>query len=257
MAENETIDELPVAGLRMLRSPGGYRYALDPFLLCAFSQVRAGEQVVDLGAGTGIIPLLLAATTPAGKIVGVELQPLLAAQARRNVEINRLDGRVAVVEADVRGLTDGVCVETGAYDVVVSNPPYRSVSSGRQAPDPERAATRHELNGGLREFLLASAALLRSKGRLYLVYLAERLPELLAEMRRLQLEPKRMRLVHSRVADGAQLVLVEGRKGGRPGMQVEAPLILYEGDEYTQEARALFGVSDKGGGKPGCDETRS
>lgn len=231
---------MPVGSLRMVRSQGGYRYALDPFLLCDFAQLRAGERVADLGCGTGIIPLLLAGATAVEIIVGVEVQPELVACARRNVELNSMERRVEIVQGDVRSL-DGDVLSSGRFDVVVSNPPYRVPGRGRVAPDPERAACRHELYGGLRDFLRAAALLLRGKGRLYMVYLAERLPELLSEMRRLHLEPKRMRLVHSRETAEARLVLVEARKDGRPGMQVDAPLIIYAGDKYTAEVTSIFG----------------
>lgn len=240
MSASAVVDRLPVGSLRMARSQGGYRYALDPFLLCGFVRLRTGERVVDLGCGTGIIPLLLAETAGPEGVVGVEVQPELVACARKNVELNSLCGRVEIVQGDVRNLGGDVLLP-GRFDVVVTNPPYRVPGRGRVAPDLERAACRHELFGGLRDFLRAAALLLRGKGRLYMIYLAERLPELLTELRQLQLEPKRMRLVHSRITSEARLVLVEARKGGRPGMQVEAPLLIYDGDIYTAEVARIFG----------------
>jgi len=234
------VDQLPVGTLKMVRSRGGYRYALDPFLLCDFVRLRVNERVADLGSGTGIIPLLLAEMAGAQAVVGIEVQAELAACARENVELNRLGNRIEIVQGDVRDLAEGV-MALGGFDVVVTNPPYRPPGRGRVAPDLERAACRHELYGGLRDFLKAAAVMLRGKGRLYMIYLAERLPELLMEMRQLRLEPKRMRLVHSRITAEARLVLVEARKDGRPGMQIESPLLIYAGDGYSSELAQVFG----------------
>lgn len=238
----EQVDVLPMAGLQVLQAARGYRYTLDPLLLSGFCHIRKGERVVDLGTATGIIPLILAACSEAERIVGVEVQQALAERARRNVALNRLEGRIEIVAGDVRALGRGD-KGGGLFDVALSNPPYRQLLRGRVAPNGERAACRHELHGGIGDFLQAAARLVRSRGRVYLVFLAERLAEVLSEMRALHVEPKRLRMVHSDSRSAAHLVLIEGRKDGRPGLEVEAPLVLYAGGVYTQDVVDLLGIA--------------
>jgi len=245
--DDDKIDDLPVGGLKMLQSRIGYRYTLDPFLLSAFCQVRLGERVVDMGTGSGIIPLLLSVTTAAESICGIEVQPLLAERARQNVALNGLQAKIGILETDLRYLDANEALPAAKFDVVLSNPPYRPTGHGRLAPDVERAACRHELHGGLDDFLQAAGRLLRSKGRFYLIFIAERLPELLAEMQRLRLEPKRIRFVHSAHDKRAKLALVEGRKDGRPGVTIEPPLLIYENGSYTSEVQAMMHM--EGGAK--------
>ncbi len=219
---------------------GGYRYGIDPFLLADFCQIRRGETVVDLGTGTGVIPLLLARRNPPPeKVVALEIQPGLVAMARKNLEQQGSAGLVEVLEGDLRRIGDLLPPQSAR--VVVSNPPYRKPGSGRQAPGEERARARHELAGGLEDFLGAAAYLLPDGGRLYLIYLAERLTELLDEMRGAGIEPKRLRCVHGRAGDAAKMVLVEGCRRGRPGLKIEAPLFVYEGEGYSAEVRRIYG----------------
>lgn len=239
LAPDETLDDLRCGGLRIIQRRDGYRFSLDPVLLCAFARIGVGESVADLGTGSGVIPLLLARRTAAGTIVGVEIQQQAADRARRGVLLNGLSERIRILHRDLRDLRNVLVPES--CDVVLSNPPFRPTGTGKVAPGDERAAARHELAGGLEDFLAAAHYLLKQGGRVYLIHLAERLAEVLAAMQRLHLEPKRLRCVHSRLGDGARLVLVEGRKAGRPGLTVEAPLYIYEGEGYSAEVLAMYG----------------
>lgn len=237
--DDETLDDLRAGGLKIIQAKRGYRFSLDPVLLCGFARVDEGESVADLGTGGGIIPLLLARWTQAARLVGVELQPSLADRARRSVCLNRLEEKVSILEGDLRRI--GEMLPEGSFDAVVANPPFRRGGAGRHALGEERAAARHEMAGGIDDFLRASAHLLKRGGRLYLVFLAERLAELLEGMRREKVEPKRLRCVHPRLGEAARMVLVEGRLGGRGGLVLEAPLYVYEGDRYSAEILALYG----------------
>ncbi|WP_429885407.1 tRNA1(Val) (adenine(37)-N6)-methyltransferase [Geoalkalibacter halelectricus] len=238
----ETLDDLRVGELKILQRKDGYRFSIDPILLCAFARVERGEGVVDLGTGSGVIPLVLARRTAAAHIVGVEVQEQLAERARRSVALNGLQERIRILHADVRTLDQ--VLEPRSFSVVLSNPPFRAAGSGRLAPQNERAAARHELTGGLEDFLRAAAELLKPGGRFYVVYLAERLVDLLDGMRRAGLEPKRLRCVHGRLGEPARLVLVEARRGGRPGLTLEAPLVVFCGEEYSAEVRAFYDPED-------------
>lgn len=237
----ESLDTLLSGEVKILQPRSGYRFSLDPLLLCAFADISAKSRVVDLGTGSGVIPLLLAKAEKGRAFVGVELQEELAERAVRSVALNGLAEQIRIVRADLRELPEEFAA--GSFDVVVTNPPYRRSASGRVAPGAERGAARFELAGGLTDFLRAAAFLLNNGGRFCVVYLAERLAELCDEMRTFRLEPKRLRTVHSRAGDPAKLVLVEGRKNARPGLTVEAPLIVYregKGREYTEEMVALL-----------------
>ncbi len=238
--KNERIDAVQVDGLRMIQAQDGYRFSLDPFLLADFSAVRKGDRVIDLGTASGILPLLIAATTEMQAVVGVELQQTLYDRAVRNVELNGLCSKVTIRLLDVRNIVKEKSLPAGGFEVVLMNPPYRIPTAGRLSAGGERAACRHELNGTINDFLHASHWLVRHGGAVYLIFLAERLPELLRQMQLCSLEPKRLRMIHSDRRRDAHLVLVEGRKGGRPGLTVQSPLYIYEEGEYTKEIRRLF-----------------
>lgn len=239
---NETLDHLSIGDLQLFQAKEGYRFSLDPVLLARFIGHKAESRIFDLGTGNGILPLLLAKITDAQELVGIELQESLAERAQRNVEQNFLQDRVRIHVADIRALKH--IYPAACADMVVTNPPYRSVASGRTAPNEERAVARHELFGGLREFVSAAGWLLKNGGTFALVHLAERLPALMASMAAVNIEPKRLRMVHSRQGAAARLILLEGRKGGRPGLDVEPPLMIYKNSgskrEYTDEVMKMY-----------------
>ncbi len=237
--DSETLDDLRLGGLKIIQASDGYRFSLDPVLMCAFARIGEGETVFDLGTGAGVIPLILAKRSPAKKIVGIELQPQMADRARRSAALNALEDRIEIRCADIRAVREWG--QPQSADVVVCNPPFRVPGSGRIAPGDERAAARHELAGSLDDFLAAAAYLLPDGGRFYIIHLAERLAELLALMQQRRLAPKRLRCVHSREGEAARLVLVEGRRGGGGGMSVEVPLYIYAGVDYTAEVLAMYG----------------
>lgn len=239
----DSVTLLRAGDLQILQAAKGYRFSLDPILLSHFAAAGAAEQVVDLGTGSGVIPLLLARLTQASRLVGIEFRPAQAARAQRSVELNGLQERVGIIQGDLRRVRR--LLPGGAADLVVTNPPYRRPGSGRISPDDERAQARHELAGGLQDFVAAAGWLLADRGRFAIIYLVERLPELLARMAEQNIEPKRLRMIHPRARKPAGMVLVEGRKNGRPGMTVEAPLCIYTssgtGREYTEEVLEMYG----------------
>ncbi|BCA80555.1 tRNA1(Val) (adenine(37)-N6)-methyltransferase [Desulfuromonas sp. AOP6] len=237
LKDGETLDDLR-PGLKILQGKTGYRFSLDPVLLCSFAQIRPQDRVLDLGTGAGIIPLLLASRHPSVQIVAVELQEELADRARRSACLNRLEKRIEVVFGDMR--IPEVLSRFAPFTAVLSNPPYRPAGTGRLSPGSERAAARHELAGGLEDFVETAARHLDDGGRFFVIHLAERLTDLLCAMRLKRLEPKRLRIVLSRAEEAARLVLVEGRKGAKPGLAVEGPLVIYDGDGYSREVLAMY-----------------
>ncbi len=238
VASEETLDDLRLGNLKIIQHRNGYRFSLDPILLCAFARISEGDRVADLGAGNGVIPLVLARRSGAARIVGVERQTEMVARARRSVVLNGLQERIEIIEGDVREISQ--VLDPQSFEVVVANPPFRSLGGGRVASGSERAAARHELAGGLADFVSAASWLLPDGGRFYVVYLAERADELLACMRQAYLAPRRLRCVHGRSGDPARMVLVEGRKNGGAGLTIEPPLVVREGESYTREVLEIY-----------------
>jgi tRNA1Val (adenine37-N6)-methyltransferase len=217
---NETVDTFLNGKLGIIQSRRGYRFSVDALLLAEFVLTKDGDFVVDLGAGCGIISLFLAVKRKVGFIIGVELQKELASQARRNVALNELEGKVAIIQGDLRHLP----LAQGFADVVVCNPPYRQQRSGRVNPDATKAIARHEIAATLDAILAAGKALLKREGRLTLIYPANRLTEIFTEMRRQRLEPKRLQIIFPDSASYAKLALIEGRLQGKSGLKILPPL---------------------------------
>lgn len=239
LQRDEILDDLGLGGLKIIQSKDGYRFSLDPVLLCAFARAGAEEMVVDLGSGSGVMPQLLATRSDATQIIGVERQPAMVDRSRRSVQLNGLEGRITILEGDLRQIRS--LLDAQIAQVVVANPPFRKLASGRLSPHSERAQARHEVAGDMADFVAAAAYLLGSGGRCYLVYLAERLAELLELLQQAGLEPKRLRCIHSRVGQAARMVLVESRRGGGVGLTVEAPLYVYDGEDYSDEVLSCYG----------------
>ena len=225
--------------IRIKQSRSGYRYSIDAVLLAAFARVKPRDSVVDLGTGCGIIPIMLAHRHPTLRIHGIEIQQALADLAVRNVKENGMEGRIHIIGDDMKHLEPGRIPQ--AVDLVISNPPYRKVGSGRMNPNPQRAAARHEITVTLGEIARATQKMLGKAGRLAMIYPAERTVDLLNSLQRRSIEPKLLRTVHSYADAEAKLILVEGIKGARPGISIMPPLIIYESSgRYTDAVQQMF-----------------
>ncbi len=201
-----------------------FRLSTDSVLLADFVRVRGAARGIDLGCGSGILSLLLAWEQEKLSMTGLELLPEAAAVARENAAINALSSRMAVVEGDIRQVR--ALFRAGSFSLAVSNPPYFPAGSGGLPPDAQRAAARSEAGCGLRELCEAASYLLCTGGSFFLVHRPERLSELCVRLTAQGLEPKRLRFVCSRADRAPSLLLLEARRGGRPGLTVEAPLVL-------------------------------
>ena len=246
-----TTDTIFDGRLTLLQPGDGYRFSIDALLLACFLGINPGQTVVDLGAGVGVIALATAFIWQPRRVWAVEVQPRPAACARMNIERNAAGAVVRVLEANWSDLT--LSMIDGPVDAVVCNPPYRELGTGRVNPDLEEAAARHEIMGSAGEAARIAAGLLKPRGRLAMIYPASRLVDLVFEMRSAGLEPKRLRLVHSRAGEQARLALVEARLGAGAELLVQAPLYVYQrGREYTEECRAILSGSVAAGpaGRP-------
>jgi tRNA1Val (adenine37-N6)-methyltransferase len=239
MMDEETVDEILDGSLKIRQSRRGYRFNLDSIMLAHFVSLKSRTVNLDLGCGNGIIALVLARRFSNTKWVGLEIQERLAALAEKNVHLNGLTERIAISVGDACAIRK--THQARSFDNVVFNPPYRKLSSGRMNPLPEKAVARHEIKGSLQDFLAASKYLLKPQGRVFTIYPAQRLVELVFLFRKNNIEPKRMKLVFSDAASDAGFVLVEGRSGSREELKMEPPLYIYEEPKiYTQDMKNIF-----------------
>ncbi|MDD2308640.1 MAG: methyltransferase [Desulfuromonadaceae bacterium] len=236
-----TRDDLKLFGLQLFQPRHGYRYSLDPLLLARFcAEVKPGGSVVDLGAGCGIISLVLARINPSASLVAVENNPDMATLVERNIRHNDLAGRVSVLAADVINLRCRYPVST--FDLVVSNPPFRAAGSGRLSPRAGRDSARHETTAGLADFLAAAKYLVKPGGRICFIQHPSRLADFIAHARELKLALHRLRMVHDSIAAPSTMFMAELAKGSRRAVEVEAPLILRDDrGNYTEEVAELLG----------------
>jgi len=226
-------------GLILSQPERGYRYSLDPFLLAAFCRPRQHERILDLGAGAGVIGLLLARQHPTVWVVGIELDPELARHAAGNALANALDGRCHIIRGDVRAAPRFLPPEH--FHRVVANPPFRRPGSGASSPDPQRAGARQEDTFTIGDLTGTAASLLRYGGSLELIHPAERLPELFTALVASGLEPKRLRLIAPFPGSAPRLCLVAATKGGRQGLRILPELVIHERPgRYSAEADGML-----------------
>jgi len=217
----ETIDPFMDGRLRIIQSKTGYRFSIDALLLSDFVTIKKHDTVVDLGTGCGVIPLSLLAAKPVKHIYCLEIQPDLAFQAIRNAKLNNLENKMSVVIGDMKNLP----LLPSSVNVVVCNPPYRQKESGRINPDRQRAIARHEIHASIEDIIYASKYLLGTKGRLSLIYPAERLTDLVDKLRQTGFEPKKLRVIYPDIGANAKLVLIEAWFAGKNGLRILPPLL--------------------------------
>ena len=236
----ERIDELQRNGYQIIQNENGFCFGMDAVLLSGFAKVKRGENALDLGTGTGIIPILLEAKTEGRHFTGLEIQETSADMAQRSVCLNDLNEKVEIIRGDIKEATD--LFGKASFDVVTSNPPYLTGQHGLVNPDMPKAVARHEILCTLEDVIGQASALLKENGRFYMVHRPFRLAEIMVTMSRYRLEPKRMKLVYPFVDKEPNMVLIEGLKGGRPRVTVEKPLIVYEKPRvYTSEIYDIYG----------------
>lgn len=217
----------------------GYRYSIDAVILSYLASCQTCHTVLDLGTGCGIIPMILAFRNPDLQITAIEIQDELANIASRNVTRNRMEDRIKVHCMDMKQMD--MAITSRPVDMVVCNPPYRKMNSGRINPNRQRAVARHEIMATLEDVIQAAKRFLKTAGVFMIIYPAQRLADLFLFMRKNSIEPKRLVNVHSTTDSEAELVVVKGTKGGRPGLKIDAPVYIYEKEKiYTQRVQDMF-----------------
>ena len=239
----ERLDDLQLAGMRILQKEGGFRFGMDAVLLADFARVEARDRVADFGTGTGILPLLLLGREKGARIDAFEIQPDMAEMAARTMALNGLGARVTVHVLPVERAVE--VVPPGSLDAIICNPPYGQPGQTLRNPSESLSLARHQTEEGLRGWLTMAYRLLKGKGRLAMIYPAPRMLELMRQLSAAHLEPKRFRLVYPYADKPANLVLIEAQKDARPMLHPMPPLIVYEPDgSMTGELRRIYHVMD-------------
>ena len=238
--EGERLDELQRNGYKIIQDPKRFCFGMDAVLLSGFAKVKRGEEVLDLGTGTGIIPILLEAKTVGEHFTGLEIQEECAEMAARSVKYNNLEDRVSIRQGDIK---EAVSIFGAAsFHVVTCNPPYMTDQHGIKNDGDAKTIARHEVLCNLEDVVSQTAKLLRPGGRCYFVHRPFRLVEILSTMSRYKVEPKRMQLVYPYVDKEPNMVLIEGMRDGKSRITVEKPLIVYQSPGvYMPEIYDIYG----------------
>lgn len=240
LLDNERLDELHRNGYFIIQNPQKFCFGMDAVLLSGFARVKRRETVLDLGTGTGIIPILLEAKTEGEHFTGLEIQPESADMAKRSVRYNHLEEKISIEIGNIKDASSQF--GASSFDVVTTNPPYMTGQHGLTNPNEAKAIARHEILCTLEDIMRESAKVLKPQGRFYMVHRPFRLAEILALMRQYHIEPKRMQLVYPYVDKEPNMVLIEGLRGGNPHVSVEKPLIVYKKPGvYTDEIYDIYG----------------
>ena len=240
LLEGERIDDLERNGYRIIQNKKRFCFGMDAVLLSGFAKGKEGEGMLDLGTGTGIIPILLEAKTEGRHFTGLEIQEEVAEMAGRSVRLNHLEDKVEIVTGDIKE-ADRIFGKS-VFDVVTSNPPYMIADHGLQNPNRSRAISRHEICCTLEDVIREAALVLKPGGRFYMVHRPFRLTDMMELLRKYHLEPKRLKMVHPYVDKEPNMVLVEAIRGSRARVTVEPPLIVFQEDgTYTKEITGAYG----------------
>lgn len=239
---SERIDDLQIKGYKLIQNPELFCFGVDAVLLSGFARAQKTDKVIDLCTGNGIIPVLMAAKTEAESIVGLEIQEESANLAKRSVELNGLEGRINIVQGDIKEADS--LFGASSFDVVTCNPPYMNDNHGIKNDFTPKAIARHEIMCTLEDVISKSARLLKPGGNLFMVHRPHRLVEIISLLKQYRIEPKRLRFVHPYVTKEPTMVLIEANRGGRANLRVDSPLIIYEDvNKYTKEIYEIYGMT--------------
>lgn len=240
LKEKERLDDLQRNGYQIIQNPEKFCFGMDAVLLSGFAHAKKGDRLLDMGTGTGIIPLLMEAKTGCDHLTGLEIQEESADMARRSVALNGLSDKITIVTGDIKEADQ--IFPSASFDCITCNPPYMIGSHGLTNPDEPKAIARHELLCTFEDVASRAAKLLKPGGHFFLVHRPFRLAEIIITLSKYKLEPKRMQLVYPYVDKEPNMLLLEAVRGGRSRMTVEKPLIVYrEPGVYMKEIYEIYG----------------
>jgi len=239
LRENEKIEDLQCRGLKIIQNKKWFCFGMDAVLLTNYCDIKNNSKVVDLGTGTGIIPILLSGKRNYSKAYGVEIQPEVAEMAERSVKLNNLQGKIEILNIDLKNALD--YLETNSFDAVISNPPYKLYNSGIINPEDKKAISRHEIKSTLEDVICIASQLLKQYGRFYMVHRPDRLADIMCLLRKYRLEPKQIRFIHPRAAAKPNMILIRASKNGNPELKFDPPLYIYDDEgNYTEDVYEMY-----------------
>ncbi len=240
LKENERIDDLEYKGLKIIQNSEGFCFGIDSVLLSDFAKdIKKDVTVVDLGTGTGIISLLLCKKTELKKIYGVEIQSDVAEMASRSIKLNSLENKFEIINKNMKDIFENI--NSNTVDVVVTNPPYMKLNTGAKSEETKKLISRHEVECTLEDVISISYKLLKDKGEFYMVHRAERIVDILYNLRKYKLEPKVLRFIQSSQEREPNLVLIKSIKNAGNHLKLQKPLIVYNEDgTYTDEILKIY-----------------
>lgn len=240
LKENERIDDLQLNNLKIIQRNDGFCFGIDSVLLSDFAKgIKKNSNVLDLGTGTGILGILLCEKTELKKITGIEVQTDIADMAKRSIKLNNLDEKFDIINDNIKNLDKILKIDS--YDYIVTNPPYKKANSGKTNENKVKLISRHEIEADLSDFIKMSFKLLKDRGTLYMVHRSERLVDIVSEMRKYKMEPKRIRFVYSNNMSESKLILIEAVKNGKSFLKIDKPLYVYKEDgSYTDEILEIY-----------------
>ncbi len=240
LKDNERIDDLEINNLKIIQNTEGFCFGIDSVLLSNFAEnIKKQSKVLDLGTGTGIIPILLCAKTYLKKVIGVEIQEEVYEMAKRSIDLNNLNDKFEIINANILDLNK--IFNKNSFDVVITNPPYKKKNTGMLNENNKKIISRHEITASLEDFIKIAKDMLKDKGEFYMVHRPDRLVDIISIMRNYKIEPKQIRLVYSDKNQPANLVLIKGIKNARPFLKFEKNLYIYdENKNYSEEIKKIY-----------------
>ena len=240
LKENERIDDLELKNLKIIQDKEGFCFGIDSVLLSDFAKnIKKDAIVMDLGTGTGIIPILLCGKTELKKVVGVEIQEQVYEMAKRSILLNNLENKFEIINENILNLNK--IYEKNSFDVIVTNPPYKKKDTGILNENSKKVISRHEITASLEDFISISKDLLKDKGEFYMVHKPERLVDIITLMKKYNIEPKLLRFVYSNKNSEPNLVLVKGVKNAKTFLKIERNLYIYDDNgDYTEEINRIY-----------------
>ncbi|MGB5823489.1 MAG: tRNA1(Val) (adenine(37)-N6)-methyltransferase [Proteocatella sp.] len=242
---DESIEDLQLNGYKIIQSNDGFKFGIDAVLIANFCRLKNGEVGVDLGTGTGIIPIIIAAKSNASKIYGIEIQEEVADMASRSVELNDLTSKIEIIHDDIKNKSQ--LFAKASMDFVVSNPPYFQTNT-LQSENVKKHISRHEVKCNLSDIIETASYLLKPNKPFFMIHRPDRLVDLIEIARLSKMEPKEIRFVHPNTAKAPNLVMIKYVKSGNKGIKMLAPLYVYNEDGvYSDEINRIYSSITLGG----------
>ena len=240
LKENERIDDLEFKNLKIIQNKNEFCFGIDSVLLSDFAKdMKSNSLVLDLGTGTGILPILLSKKTNNNKFIGIEIQKKISDMASRSVKLNNLENKIKIINEDINNLNN--IYENNSFDVIITNPPYKKNNSGLKNKNEGKMISRHEIKCNLEDIIIASKNMLKDKGVLYMVHRPERIADICELLRKYKIEPKIIKFVYPKIDKEANLVLIKAIKNANKFLKIEKPLIVYnENEKYTDDILKIY-----------------